>query len=361
MPSPLPRAGFAPTVRDCNASIHADKVFTTVHTLASADYDNNENHYLVAMLLHVKAAENRSTLALTPSFSAARSRGTNNMQQGFKKLKQSANYRRIFFFMDLLTEGACFVIFEKDSNDENNYWAHVTARAATRVGDILLIQEPKAIENDIAGRLSVVRTEGAFIPITRPAGMVSYVPRSTDPDCFLGFHLPATSITLTSITAVDTTCTGCFCDRLYPRAGPCGCYTSQQRSFGANFVFKQDVSFEIPTLGRHVAPCSSLRFTELLFNGSVSNTISRNQHVAGKIHDIRLALRALVAFVNSNGGWTVCGWFRRSLTGEVGTAEQVFSDTFGVHIAYIQPTDSTILANDDFKNLQKDPPGFLLS
>jgi hypothetical protein len=358
------QANFQPTVRDCNITLPAQRTFTNIHTLAdNCETFNNENHFLVAQLLHVKACQNENSFALNATSSAARFRGGNSIYQSSKKAKTSAQYRRMFFFMDLLTKGACFVIFEQNRNDEISYWLDINARANVRVGDIMLITEPRQIEHDITGSLSVVTTERAFIPIEWPTTMISYMPGIPENDTFLGFHVKHKDITLKNINSVLTQCNGSFCDRLFPDVTPCGCYQNNAgRGYSAHHVFKQDIVFDAGIIGaeRSTATCSSLRFTELLFTRAVPTNITRNTHVWPRLDAIRHALRELVEFVNQAGGWTICGWFRVGTVND-SSGVQVLSDTYGLHISYIHPSHEDILDDDDFKELQKDPSIFFFS
>jgi hypothetical protein len=356
---------FEAVVRNCNITLPEGKIFCSVLTLVNCpDSFNTENHFLVGQLLHMKACQNESSFALNSTSTASRFRGGNNIYQSYKKPKSTASYRRMFFFMDLLSNGDCFVIFEKDKNDEMSYWQDLNARANIRVGDIMLITEPNQIQNTIAGSLNVVTTDRAFIPINIPKPIVAYMPPIVENDKFAGFYLKNKTIKVVNITSINTNCNGSFCDRLFPDITPCGCYQNNSaRGYNANHVLKLQVSFDTGMAGSEVPPITttSLRLTELLFTRPIPNSITRKGHVLQKLDSIRLALRSLVDFVNEDGGWSISGWFRPSTVSEVGTGGEVLSDTFGLHISYIYPTCEDIINEEEFKNLQKDPNMFFFS
>ena len=358
--SPLSRTNFIPVLRGSALDLPANRVFTTVHELAAdSELSNREDRFLVAMLLRVKASESNSTVSLLPTPTSSRVGENYLNNQRLKRRKTNASYRRIFFFLDLLTQGKCFVIFEEDQGDENNYWRDMNARSSSRVGDIFLITEPHRIESEINGHLSVVRTEREFIPIEMPATMHSFMPTIPDRDTFIGYFLKERQIVLHNIISCDTRCAGTFCDRLYPRVSPCGCY---QRTNNQSHVLKQDIEFNGGLGGTEcLVTCSSLRFSELLFSSALPFNTSNNTNIIPKLPQLRVALRLLVTYVNQNGGWTISGWFRQGTVREAGTEELVFNDTLGIRISYIQPTDHTILANEGFKALQLDPATFLFS
>jgi hypothetical protein len=353
---------FEPTVRDCNITLPADATFCNLLTLANcSDSFNTENHFLVGQLLHIKASQNDASFALNST--SSRFRGGNNIYDSFKKQKSSARYRRMFFFLDLLSKGACFVIFERDKQDEVAYWQDIYSRARVRVGDVLLITEPNPIQHSISGSLSVVTTSNAFIPIVMPMNMRTYMPTIIESDKFEGFFLKNTTVHLSNIICVQTSCNGSFCDRLFPESCPCGCYqNNSSRGYNANHVLKQNLVFQtgIPGSGEMSIGCSSLRFTELLFKRPIPGSVTKNQ-VLPRYQAIRTSLRAIVAFVNENGGWSISGWLRPATVTEVGSTGQVLSDTFGLHICYIYPTTDGLVRNDDFKVLQLDPNVFFLS
>lgn len=226
----------------------------------------------------------------------------------------------------------------------------------------MLITEPHRIENEIGGHLSVVKTDRAFLPILRPYSMKTFMPVVPDQDTFIGFNIHKTKIELNNIISVDTCCTGIFCDRLYPKSNPCGCYQSNQRNYGANHVFKCQIQFNsgVPGSDDIVCSCSSLRLTELLFNASLPANMSRSTYIEPRLEELRQSLRDIANYINFHGEWTIAGWLRPSFTQEVGTAEQVYSETYGFHISYIYPADLDALENEDFKALQVVPTDFLV-
>jgi hypothetical protein len=345
-------------LHNANIGVPNDRQLISIHTLSSApDTFDREKKYIVAMLVHVKAFNADTALPTHIPFSSQR-----GMNAFAKKQKTNASYKRVFFFLDLLTQGSCFVIFERDRSDEAIYWRDGISRMHTRVGDVLLITEPARIENAIAGHLSVVRTQRAFIPIPRPESMKTFMPAIPDQDTFVGFNLEQTSIKLQNINAVETSCSGTFCDRLYHKSRPCGCYQTNQRTYGANYVFRQDIHFQSGIAGNDeiVSSCSSLRLTELLFNNPLPANMSRSTYIEPKLQELRDALRAIAEYVNEHGQWTIAGWMRPSLIQEVGTMEQVYSETYGVHISYIYPAQPEILQSEEFRALQKDPTEFLV-
>lgn len=209
------------------------------------------------------------------------------------------------------------------------------------------------------GHLSVVNTEGPFVPIKVPTTITSFMPSIPDRDTFIGYFLKSHTISVQNVIPWETRCTGSFCDRLFPKVIHCGCYQGEARSAG--IVLKQDITFAGGFVGGEtcVATCSSLRFTELLFSSAIPSNISNNTNIIPKLRQIRNAMRDLVEYVNLNGGWTIAGWFRPNVVSEVGSNETVSDETFGFRISFIQPTDENMTTDDGFKALQKDPNAFL--
>jgi hypothetical protein len=345
-------------LRNPTITLPIGRQLVSIHTLAAAteSYDP-EKKYLLAMLVHVKAHQQNVTMPSTFAVNTARQRGYNTM---FKKPRTNNLYRRVFFFLDLLTQGSCFVIFERDRNDELLFWRDMQSRTQARVGDIMLITEPERVENELLGHLSVVKTSRAFLAVHRPRMMTSFMPSIPDQDTFVGFHVQETSVTLQNILSVDTSCNGTFCDRLQPKMKPCGCYQNNKREYGANHVFKLTVRFDSPVPGNDeiVAPCSSLRLTQLLFKATLPPTMSRNTHIEPKLDEIRDLFREVANYINQNGGWSISGWLRPATTQEVGTSEEVYSETYGFHICYIHPANLELLDTAEFQELQKDPIEF---
>ena len=65
--------------------------------------------------------------------------------------------------------------------------------------------------------------------------------------------------------------------------------------------------------------------------------------------DIRKSVKAMVAHINSRGGWTVIGWHRRGTKHTSDEAEEVLANKTAGHISYLMPTDLDDLDHEDCK------------
>lgn len=357
---PLCLQDFVPQLCQTNGFLPETLNFTNVHKLTFPNPKHcKEDLFIVAQLVHIRAASDDMSIPISYTNSSLASRGSGSIFSRYKKLKTSYTYRRMFFFYDLCTAGRCFVIFETGHNEEKMYWQDVTGRAKARVGDFFLISEPNTIETELKGGLSIVRTTAPFILIKRPPNLTDYIAATPNIDTFTGFNISGVKIQLCSIQCIDTNCQGSFCDRLFPTISSCGCY-SQARTQYAKHVFSFDIAFDSGTaFGEETtAKCSSLRFSELFFTQPIPSSIIRSTHVTPKLRQLRESFRALCDYVNNNNAWDIAGWSRPSHGIDNIANDIVSKEVYGFHVSYIHPTNNNILNLQEFKNLQIDTTTF---
>ena len=61
----------------------------------------------------------------------------------------------------------------------------------------------------------------------------------------------------------------------------------------------------------------------------------------------------VVDYINTNGGFTVIGWYKKGSINDISTEEggnQVESSEMGYHVVSITPTNKSILEKDEYKN-----------
>jgi hypothetical protein len=74
-----------------------------------------------------------------------------------------------------------------------------------------------------------------------------------------------------------------------------------------------------------------------------------------QVLNIREKIKAMVEMINSNGGWTMVGWFRKGEVKDVSSTDQkIDNDTVTPHISCLVPTrkDYAHLTNTSFNAIR---------
>ena len=173
------------------------------------------------------------------------------------------------------------------------------------------------------------------------------------------FVLPEEKIEMKRIKHIrNASCTGVQCDRQKGREG-CSCLhnTNSQSS-----VYAFDVFFSVPTTletggEAMVFGFRSLRTTRLFFTDyeAHANTTTDEEEEACRIAN-RNKIRAMVEFINGNGGWDIVGWYKMGGATDSATSNNDKVENFEVtiHLSYLFPSkyNANIRQNTQFQTMQ---------
>ena len=297
---------------------------------------------MVAILLAIKHHSSAGDAHIRPRNSSGQGRA-GALQSLRYGSRQPAPYDRIATFGDASTPGKTFVLILSTVSESESAFSYVN-KGNHSVGDYYIIVEP-----DHPVRLlqdcPIITTNKPIIPLLRPTQPIVVNLTTPLPGNQRYFLITGTNVTLSKVSAEKACCTGVFCDRQaeVSRSSHCGClYTGHT----ANLVLRMNVRFRYIDDSNNapnvytVTNFRSLRTSALFL---MPFTLSTDTLPYLQQEDnIREAVRNINAYINGNGGWTICGWYRR---GEVvdasATADsaQIASANKPIHISMLYATN----------------------
>jgi hypothetical protein len=139
------------------------------------------------------------------------------------------------------------------------------------------------------------------------------------------FLLKGMHLNIQNVIVEDPSCTGYMCDQQEERKAegvPCGCLVQSDR---CNVVLSCNL-FVTNENGEEVFFVRNFRswvFTKMLFGNSLSDLATKGDYNDGEAFDIiRAHLSIIVDYVNSNGGWSLVGWFYIGMLQDAGDVLQ---------------------------------------
>jgi hypothetical protein len=142
-----------------------------------------------------------------------------------------------------------------------------------------------------------------------------------------------------------------MCDRQEEKkaeGAPCGCLVQSDRCnvvLSCNLFVKDKEKQEL----FFVRNFRSWVFTKLLFGTSLSDLATKADYNEGEMFEtVREHLFVIIDYVNSNGGWSVVGWFRIGMLQDAGDVSQdlprnqielIAVETFTPYVSRLCPSD----------------------
>lgn len=276
---------------------------------------------------------------------------------------------RMFVFGDLLNPGNCAVVMfsARSGNVEAKTWTKLTAENPM-VGQVFAILEPMPTsDKKKLGPLPIISSVHQLIPLqhskldrTISHVLKHYIPKTIHAGSqryFVIHNVTDISMPMFNLTN-EYTCPGRQCDKsqILHKEQVCAC--CYQHRGGSHFVGEFTLVFSNPfprTIHDsdivQVSKFRSTRTTDVFFR-DVKTFCDEHQP---KSHQraLRDKMKALVNHVNSNGGWTLVGWFRKGeVVDNLGGKEEekVTSSTVQLHLCYLCPTNLDV-SSDGYKQL----------
>lgn len=334
--------------------------------LSTADLMNNEgdnsfseDKVLAGLCLSVKHSSTSKHVEKITRMQGFGS-GRNN-----KRVKIGTSWDRMYVFADLRHPGKCFVIMLESTSKVRNVFELNSGNVI--VGSPFYILEPTpTTDRRLLGSMPIIETMHKLVPIvfSLEAVPISTVVPSTnitrnivkgDQYYFTCHNVNDVALNLFHLTNQGC-CKGVECDKAVfmdsDKNEFCGCLYSH--SMFGNMVAEMDVTFpnpfpkEIdasPTLS--VQRFRSLRTTKLFFENYPSFT--RVYEEANHHYALRTSIRDIVTYINTHGGWTIVGWFRKGeITDASNESERVENLTINVHLSLLIPTRQDLWEEDEF-------------
>lgn len=276
--------------------------------------------------------------------------------------KKNKEYDRIFMFGDL--DGGTFCIIynaEQSSREVVKFSMDDVAIGQTYVLMGLFSENGSHLRQD----MPVLLCDKHFIPLT--TAIVPYLPRipmypPSDGQETTFFIQHGKFVNLQDVALVGKgdmyapTCPGIFCDRMNifeKHTQTCGCFTSNGTANRSSIVIECDMTWTGGTAPTHIVKNRSYRTTQLfLDNPEFYETMSEQQRAVFN-HTFVDAVLTAADYINQHGGFTIMGTCSR---GEIHDASNKSETIAAVNltwaVCYFQPTDLSILENEDYVALK---------
>jgi hypothetical protein len=268
------------------------------------------------------------------------------------------SYDRIVTAADLSdNKGSCFC-FLYCTQKESDYKLMKFKMSNCGVGEIGEVVEPLYLRKNLGSSdLPILEHKKPLIHIPNIGVVIKNIPEvqfmeRTLPKVGTRFFLVKNAILHVQNAIVeDPICTGYMCDRQEEKKAegvPCGCLVQSDRCnvvLSCNLFVKDKEKQEL----FFVRNFRSWVFTKLLFGTSLSDLATKADYNEGEMFEtVREHLSVIVDYVNSNGGWSIVGWFRIGMLQDAGDVSQdlprnqtelIAAETVTPHVCRLCPSD----------------------
>ena len=324
--------------------------------------EDTSGHFLVACVIGLKYHPKQDGVF------TIRQRGLGSAP---KMQKVNYKYRRMWVCGDMGSNGAVFAVFERN-NDDMAMFFDGQPQHELKLGDIILLVEPKPVEYILPGTIYKVEVSRHWILLQRPNLPREIPPKHPHQEKQEFFYVRNVSIKAMMVVPVRAVCNGSLCDRQRTKAEManqgCGCISVNSRTPG--FVLQANVKVNLGNLGTQtIKDFRSWRFTNHIFRRTPPSSDSSILNlVDNALADIRACTRNIVDYVNNECGWDIIGWYKRgqqvdgsaTASGNPNDVDQlVASDTAQLHISYLAPSDYNLKNTQAFQQRQYNPASHL--
>ena len=272
-----------------------------------------------------------------------------------KDLSSTSQYYRLFLFRDLISPDGKVVYIVEGKHMNDNLWARYPLlhdNGVLTIGTYIGVINPMPINQWFCNEIPIIECRGGCFVMKPPGSVTSInIDMGVVKNTTRAFVLNNVNVDLSSMDVHTTKCSGLFCDR--QRAvevgrgnRACGCYSMQTRIGNIVLVHQVNVSKgdkDIVTMDDF----SSLQFSSLYLKDDFTSTIRFNLlDYTTSYFTLQKDADDVVEYINTNGGFTVIGWYKRGEINDVSNDDsqnEVESSEIGYHIVYIFPTNRAIV------------------
>ena len=365
------KAGYRNDLSSAKFSVFpAYKLYEKTYSENSSSSDENEDDdpflkdaCLFALLLRVSPppADKKKEFSYTKNIRS-------------KKFKSvGSNYKRSFLFGDLADINcATFCLLERNNEDTNRHWARDLSTSGIRVGERLLIFNPR-ITGILNSGAYLIKTDHPIELLSRPEVPVRPLNSLTAKHQLKYFVMKSISLKASrNVPPIlwQTRCNSYTCDRhQFGKSvnSICACFNQSSRNdlTNRNTVLKMSFSFRDGNDTKvRIAGYTSLRTSRFFFEEERVHIDTQQKNIPGVDNLIRLKYKELIKRVNISGGWTIAGWFLRAQQ-EDEEAEQpddaVLFSNVKINITYLYPStlthdmvpDEVLILSSEISQLQR--------
>ena len=184
------------------------------------------------------------------------------------------------------------------------------------IGSYVRILAPMPITTLMNNETPMVESNFPVVALSPPE-TIDPIPLSMEiqADSSLAFVVNNADLVVRSSAPTQTNCSGLFCDkqRLRDIRGGCGCF--HMISNRSNLAFIHNIRL-VDGIGTDITVnnFSSTKFSLLYLSQRLSPSIKISAlNMTDEYFDLLDSIDEVVSYINSNGGFTVVGWYRRGI------------------------------------------------
>jgi hypothetical protein len=319
------------------------------------------NQFLYGVMLTVKMAD-KPIFVYNNKNSGPASGASKGQKTGHNGGKP---YDRLVTFADITSKnGGCFALL-LSRKENSHYFFNIGHDHHHGVGDSFLIGEPKPTKDRLGGKNAMQLIQGHSGPVfpsdrgymLLPRCVLATAPKPGATKYFCYHNVKG--LTITNIMVLNAGCSGQLCDRqVTPPASAtttqfrCGCQHLDPR---AGKVF--DWSVTIPCSAAYrpgrkttVHHFRSLRTSKVFATMAALEKYDDTDLTARE--NLRRGIKAMLDFIDHNGGWSVIGWIRTGEKQDDSDPKEALVENMASlnqlpHITYLMPSLSQLKFDGD--------------
>ena len=269
-----------------------------------------------------------------------------------RKTNNKPSYKKCILLADLADPNQLTgVLLEQSNEDHNMLFARDLSLDNVAVGQRFVILSPKLTGSQLKNGAWVITTNRPLEFVSAPKIPIRPLKCEQIGHEIRYFTMKGKQILLhedDTIDPIKTKCNFHACDRQNAKAmgiqSTCGCWMQSSRSENGPKNTVMMFSFYFPDENKklfRVADFTSLNTSKLFFkNNNILADVKTLQNNA--VYDyVQNQWRKIIEFVNSNGGWTLVGWYIRAVLEDEEkdeTDEVLFRTNVKINISHLTAT-----------------------
>ena len=277
------------------------------------------------------------------------------MVKNFKKKQYNeskSNYSRLFLCMDVNSTSGQTVYLAQGKGIGVNLWSKAANRrddGYIGIGTVVAVPSPKPITKLLANEVPIIESNASLLVCNKYDMETIRIDQHVPENSTRGFILNGCTMRIKTAEVVNSECSGYFCDRqrsseLLRTGKKCGCYV--MRGFVSSLAVVHNIEI-IPCDegGRfQMKEFSSIKFSLLYLKEYFPKSTKRiSFDVTQNEDDLYESMDNVVEFYNSNGGFTVLGWYKRGEVNDLNRNEEnnekISSSTISHHVTSVYPSN----------------------
>jgi hypothetical protein len=284
---------------------------------------------------------------------------------GFNRSKQEVHYTRMYlcriFSVDHNQRCRSLVYIMQARNSNEDLWKldiELRDNGTLTIGSIFRMIAPHFVEKYVNNEIPLLVSQLPVIIMKPPRTMEEVTIQQISGNQSLAFTLNGANLRVRRTTAIETTCSGNFCDKQRRNdlgsTRSCGCFNMSQHR--TNIALEHSIRVIAgASVSVNMDHFSSSKFSSLYLSLPIPGTVAIRslQHTDDFFH-MKDKISDVVTHVNNNGGWTVIGWYCRGMINdralmgvmqpnENETDNQVDAGDANYHFVSVLPTDRAYL------------------